>query len=333
MLAPLGMPDDHVAAAQLGEHGAADVAGVGAAVVLREILGAVADEQPVAVDQRLDAPQIDERRQHDDLDGGEVLLLEAERDLLGECDRLEVVQVHLPVAGDERLTGQGQLSSSTATPGRVLPSRYSSEAPPPVEMCPNACAGRRSLRTAAAESPPPTTVSPGAAATASATPLVPAANGATSKTPIGPFQNTVRAWASSAANALTVCGPMSRPFVPAGIASADTVCVSASSAISAATTMSAGSTILSPLSASSCRHVSTWSSSSSESPTSSPWAFRKVKHIPPPTSSLSTLGSSELITASLSLTLLPPSTTTYGRFGSPVSCRSTANSSRTRSPQ
>ena len=49
------------------------------------------------------------------------------------------------------------------------------------------------------------------------------------------------------------------------------------------------------------------------SPTSWPWALRKVKHIPPPTSSRSTFGSSAEITASLSETLPPPSTTTYGR--------------------
>ncbi len=46
-------------------------------------------------------------------------------------------------------------------PGRVLPSRNSSDAPPPVEMCPKADSAKPSWRTAAAESPPPTTVRPG----------------------------------------------------------------------------------------------------------------------------------------------------------------------------
>ena len=41
--------------------------------------------------------------------------------------------------------------------------------------------------------------------------------------------------------------------------------------------------------------------------------------MPPPTSSRSTFGSSDSMTASLSDTLEPPSTTTYGRSGSPVS--------------
>jgi hypothetical protein len=65
-----------------------------------------------------------------------------------------------------------------------------------------------------------------------------------------------------------------------------------------------------PASASSRRQVSTWSASSSDVPTPWPCAARKVKHMPPPTSSRSTLGSSASMTASLSLTFDPPSTTT-----------------------
>ena len=48
---------------------------------------------------------------------------------------------------------------------------------------------------AAAESPPPTTVTAAENAIASATARVPAANGASSNAPIGPFQNTVPALA------------------------------------------------------------------------------------------------------------------------------------------
>ena len=44
------------------------------------------------------------------------------------------------------------------------------------------------------------------------------------------------------------------------------------------------------------------SASSSDLPTSWPWALRNVKHMPPPMSSLSTLGSSASMTASLSET-------------------------------
>ncbi|MNC95827.1 hypothetical protein D3C83_130360 [compost metagenome] len=52
---------------------------------------------------------------------------------------------------------------------------------------------------AATESPPPMIVVPLTAATALATASVPFANGATSNTPIGPFQTTVFASASSPA--------------------------------------------------------------------------------------------------------------------------------------
>ena len=45
-------------------------------------------------------------------------------------------------------------------PGSSLPSRYSRLAPPPVEMWPNASSSKPRLRTAAAESPPPTTERP-----------------------------------------------------------------------------------------------------------------------------------------------------------------------------
>ena len=55
-------------------------------------------------------------------------------------------------------------------------------------------------RTAAALSPPPTTVKP-TPATASAIMRVPAANGATSNTPIGPFQRSRAAPPISAENA------------------------------------------------------------------------------------------------------------------------------------
>ena len=72
--------------------------------------------------------------------------------------------------------------------------------------------------------------------------------------------------------------------------------------------------------------------SSSDVPTSWPWALRKVKHIPPPMSSRSTVGSSASITASLSETFEPPSTTTYGRSGSPVRRLSTSTSRSTSRP-
>ena len=67
---PLGVPDDHVLAAELGQHRAGDVAGVRPGRVRRQVLRAVPDEQLVAVDQRLHAAHVGERRQHHDLDVG-----------------------------------------------------------------------------------------------------------------------------------------------------------------------------------------------------------------------------------------------------------------------
>ena len=87
-----------------------------------------------------------------------------------------------------------------------------------------------SARTAAAESPPPTTVSPSTAATASAIALVPAANAGNSNTPSGPFQNTVLASASFSANRARVRGPASTPSRSAGISLASTTECSASGA-------------------------------------------------------------------------------------------------------
>ena len=67
-----------------------------------------------------------------------------------------------------------------------------------MDRCVTRSASPNSAR-AAAESPPPTTVVPGARATASATARVPAAKGSISNTPIGPFQKTVPAPAIRAA--------------------------------------------------------------------------------------------------------------------------------------
>src|SRR2546422_10964486 len=93
-------------------------------------------------------------------------------------------EVRLPVGGEQQ---PPHAPSSAMTPGSGLPSRNSSEAPPPVETC-ESLSSRPA--TAAAESPPPTmVVAPLAVAStsASATALVPASKGGVSETPIGPF--------------------------------------------------------------------------------------------------------------------------------------------------
>src|SRR5919198_706424 len=90
------------------------------------------------------------------------------------------------------ISGVRAIYDRTSTAGSVLPSMSSSDAPPPVERWVTRSARPNSV-SAAAESPPPTTVVPGASATASATARVPAANGSSSNAPIGPFQNTLAA--------------------------------------------------------------------------------------------------------------------------------------------
>src|SRR4029079_1205770 len=119
-------------------------------------------------------------------------------ELLHEHDRLVDGFVHLPVRGDERSAHVRQPSGPSlfraSTHGRLRPPRNSSDAPPPVEMCVIRSL-TPALATAAIESPPPMTVVPFTAATASATSIVPFAKASISKTPIGPFQITVLACA------------------------------------------------------------------------------------------------------------------------------------------
>ena len=103
-----------------------------------------------------------------------------------------------------------QRSCKTSTPGSAFPPKNSNDAPPPVDTCVIRSA-TPACSIAAAESPPPTiVVAPGSSASARATATVPAANGASSKTPMGPFHTTVRAVWSRAVKRSTVLGPMSR---------------------------------------------------------------------------------------------------------------------------
>src|SRR3984885_15270103 len=245
--------------------------------MLREVLGAVPDLQLVAVHQGLHGAQVGERREHDHFDVLVVLVAQAERELLHQRDRFEVVAVHLPVAGDQRQVlclghdGSRAYASRAVRPGRVLPSRYSRLAPPPVEMCPNAPSSRPRARIAAAESPPPTTVSPSTRAIASATARVPAAKAGNSNTPSGPFQNTVLASASFSANSARVRGPASTPSRSAGKAVTGTTECSASGAKCVAATRSTGSTSSTPRRLASSMISLTagiWSASSTECPTS-----------------------------------------------------------------
>src|SRR5690606_19300852 len=100
---------------------------------------------------------------------------------------------------------------SAFTPGSTLPSRYSSEAPPPVETW-ETLLDTPAFFTADAESPPPMmVVAPCSVARAriSAMEIVPLAVASISNTPTGPFQRIVFAPSSTCSNAFTDSGPMS----------------------------------------------------------------------------------------------------------------------------
>ena len=103
------------------------------------------------------------------------------------------VPLALPVPQQDQAHRLGHHVSSAARPGRVLPWMNSRLAPPPVETWPNASPAKPSARMAAPVSPPPTTVNALPSAMAWATARVPAAYGASSNTPMGPFQKTVPA--------------------------------------------------------------------------------------------------------------------------------------------
>merc|ERR1719261_364034 len=121
-------------------------------------------------------------------------------------------------------------SWSAATPGRTLPSRSSSEAPPPVEMC-DILSARPAFSTAATESPPPMIVmQPLEVRSASVSQIanVPLAKASISNTPMGPFQITVLQSANLLWISSVALGPLSRPIQPSGMASWATTCVLAS---------------------------------------------------------------------------------------------------------
>ena len=172
--------------------------------------------------------------------------------------------------------------------------------------------------TAAIVSPPPITEKPPLSATARPTPMVPAANGVFSKTPMGPFQMMVPAPLRAAANWATVPCPISRPIMSRGISRTDTVRTPAVASGLGATTTSTGNRTAMPRArarSSTRRAASMRSCSRSERPTSWPRAARKVNAMPPPTSSPSTFSRRCSTRASLSDTLAPPSTARSGGRG------------------
>merc|ERR1719310_2433746 len=115
----------------------------------------------------------------------------------------------------------GQKSSSLSMPGSTLPSRSSSEAPPPVETKVT-LSSMSNLAAAVAESPPPMMpLLPLAvvSATASSTALVPCEKLSNSKTPAGPFQMTVLEARIFSRKRAIDAGPQSMPSQPSGMPS------------------------------------------------------------------------------------------------------------------
>src|SRR5688572_11704598 len=110
------------------------------------------------------------------------------------------------------------LSNNAATPGNSLPSKNSSDAPPPVETC-VICLARPAFLTALAESPPPMTVVALDSANIFANAKVPSANFGISNTPTGPFQTINLAPLNAVLYNSKVFGPTSNMRQPAGILS------------------------------------------------------------------------------------------------------------------
>jgi hypothetical protein len=101
--AALGVAEDDVAAAQVGEHGGGDLAGVGPRGLEVAILGA---DGHVEAGQRPDhRVQGDERGAEHRLDGPQAAQRPVDR--LGQRLGLGQGGVHLPVAGDDRLACAG----------------------------------------------------------------------------------------------------------------------------------------------------------------------------------------------------------------------------------
>ena len=317
VLAPLRVPDHHVRAAELGQHRAGDLAGVRAGGVRREVLRAVADaaacrRRPAVCTLRMS------------VNGGSTttstsvssfsVRLKASFCTSAMASRWLRFIFQLPaISGRRRAVasaicsclqcGQTRAGSCPRGTPATLRRRWRCARTPPRPS--------PSARTAAAESPPPTTVKPSTLVIASATPRVPAANGASSNTPIGPFQNTVFAPASALGEqphrlAGRCPGRASRPGSRRGdglrSARRRRTCPRPRRRPAARSCRRPA-----PAGRGRCRPSPPAAASS---PTSWPCALRKVKHMPPPMSSLSTLGSSASITASLSETFEPPSTTT-----------------------
>ena len=154
ILAPLGMADDDVLDAGVLQHGGGQLARISAAFFPMDILGAHAD---ICGRPDFFGRQRQRRRRRANDNGPVLHVFHQRQKLLQKRLRLGVRLVHFPVARDDglalprrrllRLVGRKlldnffnhcklppHLSAIAASPGSVFPSRYSSVAPPPVEI-------------------------------------------------------------------------------------------------------------------------------------------------------------------------------------------------------
>ena len=222
---------------------------------------------------RLDRPEVGERRVHRDVDRLVVRGVERVAQLLHHLDGLQVVVVHLPVAAHQRLAAgsAGALGAplSAARPGRSPCSRYSSDAPPPVDTWSTAAGeaelGQRGRAVAAADDgeargTPPPLRRPRACLPRTARPRT--RPWGRSRTRCPPRRPRRRTPPPSPARCRAPSSPPGRR--------APTVRTSVAVGARGHHDVGRHEDRLRP--ARSSRQVSTWSASSSESPTSWPWA-------------------------------------------------------------
>ena len=266
----------------------------------------------VGVEHGLHGAQVGEGGVQRHVDVGHVGPGDQVRQLLHERDRLEVVVVHLPVAGDERASAvraegrSGQAlgaDRSASRPGRSPSSISSSDAPPPVEMW-SISVGQPELRHRRGRVAPTDDREAPALGHRFGDGSGAGLEAGVFERPHGPVPQhgpgLVDDVAEGGGGAGTDVDP--HPALRQRRARLHHLAArpgSNSLPPSPNAVMSSGRRMRSPALASSSRQVSTWSTSSSESPTLRPWARRNVKHMAPPMTSVSHTSSRALITPEL----------------------------------
>mmetsp|Transcript_48683 Transcript_48683/g.80755 ORF Transcript_48683/g.80755 Transcript_48683/m.80755 type:complete len:211 (+) Transcript_48683:237-869(+) len=195
------------------------------------------------------------------------------------------------------------ISDKKATPGNILPSNNSNDAPPPVDTC-DTFSPQPNLLHADAESPPPTMVIAPcsvAFANASTNAFVPALKFSISNTPGGPLNMMVLLFRIDSEMALIDSGPTSKPIKPSLIPLSSVACsILASFLKSSPHTKSVGKIIFTPF-----FFAFSMSEATILEPSSSYndlpmlillMALRNVKHIPPAIIISSTRSNNDSIT-------------------------------------